>query len=311
MIQKTDKGYKVDVRPAGSRGIRIRKTFKTRKEAVAYESWIRTQANQQEDWQPPSKDKRTLIDLIDEWYEAHGKNLKDGSRRKTKLQAMAKAMNNPLATKFKANQFTDYRSNRITNGTHPNTLNHELAYLKAVFNELKRAEKWQRKNPLQNTRKIKTDEPEMTYLTTEEIKELLEALKNRKSMDAYHVSLICLATGARWSEAETIRAEYIQPYKITFNATKKRQVQDDPNQQGSLQNNKNQREREIIQIMPRCVPHGHEGNQYKTTRWSNVPCTPTYLCQSFHNQWWQYTNLTNSSGSFKHNSNHALRSFIT
>lgn len=34
------------------------------------------------------------------------------------------------------------------------------------------------------------------------------------------VTKVCLATGARWSEAETLTAEQLQPHRITYHRTK-------------------------------------------------------------------------------------------
>lgn len=102
---------------------------------------------------------------------------------------------------------------------HPNTLNHHLAYLRSIFNELIRLDEWKHPNPLK-VRSLKVDERELAFLDAEQIKFLLSQL----SGDAYKVTLLCLSTGARWSEAETIRAEQIQPYRVTYSGTKSGKV---------------------------------------------------------------------------------------
>lgn len=73
---------------------------------------------------------------------------------------------------------------------------------------------WQHSNPLK-IRSLKVDESELSFLTIEQLKLLLSYL----SGDAYKVTLLCLATGARWSEAETLRAENLQPYRVTYSKT--------------------------------------------------------------------------------------------
>lgn len=65
------------------------------------------------------------------------------------------------------------------------------------------------------------DERELSWLTTEQIKTLLE------TMDTFslnpHVKLITkisLATGARWGEAEVLTVDKLQDGKLTFTKTK-------------------------------------------------------------------------------------------
>ncbi len=219
-LQKLEDGWKLDIRPGGRYGKRIRRTFKTKKDAQRFEAWAKTQATQKEDWEPPVRDPRRLKDLVKEWYGHHGKTLKDGKNRKKKLDTIANHLDNPLARDIKAEVFTKYRSQRLDGGVSANTMNHELAYLKAMFNELRRIGKWDKPNPLANTRMLKFDEKEMTFLDGNEIKMLLDELKNRRSLDAYYITRICLETGARWSEAETLRAESVHPDRIVYSGTK-------------------------------------------------------------------------------------------
>ncbi len=61
---------------------------------------------------------------------------------------------------------------------------------------------WQKENPIGKIRKLKLDEQELTFLTSGQILELLEELKKSKESDCYHIARICLATSARWGEAE-------------------------------------------------------------------------------------------------------------
>lgn len=76
-------------------------------------------------------------------------------------------------------------------------------------------------NPLDGVKMIKLDESELSWLTTEQIKILLE------TMDAFflnpHVKLITkisLATGARWGEAEGLTLNKLHYGKVTFTKTK-------------------------------------------------------------------------------------------
>ena len=56
-------------------------------------------------------------------------------------------------------------------------LNHELAYLRAIFNELERLGEWREPNPLANVRGLRFDETEMAYLVNDQMNLLLECLR--------------------------------------------------------------------------------------------------------------------------------------
>lgn len=220
-IEKTEKGWKVDIRPGGRDAKRFRKTFSTKAGALRFEAWAKTQYTINPEWEPKEKDKRRLSALVARWYALHGSNLKDGAGRKKKLENLTSALGNPMAATMTAQTFTTYRAKRMEEGTSANTANHELAYLRALFNELERLGEWNSGNPLEKVRQIKTDQTELAYLTDDEIDRLLETLdKAPKNKDAAVVARVCLATGARWSEAETLRAEQIKQGRIDFVETK-------------------------------------------------------------------------------------------
>lgn len=220
-IEKTDKGWKVDIRPGGRDARRFRKTFKTKAEALKFEAWAKTQYTVNPEWMPTEKDRRRLSALITRWHDLHGRNLKDGEGRKRTLLNLTEALGNPLAYTITAQTFTHYRARRMEEGTSASTVNHELAYLRALFNELERLGEWSKGNPLAKVRQMKTDQTELAYLTAEEVERLLETLDRApKNKDAAIVARICLSTGARWSEAETLRAEQVKPGRIDFTGTK-------------------------------------------------------------------------------------------
>ncbi|MXC93744.1 phage integrase, partial [Escherichia coli] len=64
------------------------------------------------------------------------------------------------------------RSNRVKEVTR-RTLNLELTYVRAVFNELNRLGEWKGENPLKNMRPFRTEELEMAWLTHDQISQLL------------------------------------------------------------------------------------------------------------------------------------------
>lgn len=113
------------------------------------------------------------------------------------------------------------RSNRVKEVS-PRTLNLELAYFRAVFNELNLPGEWKGENPLKKMRPFRTEEMEMAWLTHDQISLLLGECKRHDQADLETVVRICLATGARWSEAESLRKSQLAKYKITYTNTKGR-----------------------------------------------------------------------------------------
>lgn len=145
------------------------------------------------------------------------------------MAVACEAMGNPLATEFNAKFFASYREHRlsgkITRSSRvktvtPRTMNLELAYFRAMFNELRRLEEWNAPNPPENVREFKISESEMAYLTIEEIRTLLAECENSRSKDLTTVVKICLATGARWSEAEGLKGNQIRAGQIIYVKTK-------------------------------------------------------------------------------------------
>lgn len=238
-IKKLDSGeYLVDCRPEGRAGPRIRRRVKSKNEAMHLERRIMGDGSKGEFEKAPKLDERRLSELIDLWYRLHGQTLKTGEQRLALLQAMAQRMGDPRAHKFTATHFANYRAERAE-GKHTraslgrgrsktdekpkpisaNMLNHELAYLRAVFNELERLGEWKGANPLTKIRKLKFDEAEMAYLGAEQILELLRGLGD----EAAHVRLIaevCLSTGARWGEAESLKPRQVRNGLIHYSKTK-------------------------------------------------------------------------------------------
>ncbi|MCW1938541.1 tyrosine-type recombinase/integrase [Pseudomonas sp. MDMC_285] len=238
-IKKLPNGeWLVDCRPEGRAGPRIRRRLKSKNEAMHVERRLMGDGSRGEFEKAPKLDERRLSKLIDLWYTLHGQTLKTGEQRLSLLLAMAERMGDPKAHKFTANHFALYRAERAegkhsrakpgrgrskadanAKPTSANMLNHELAYLRAVFNELERLGEWKGENPLSKIRKLKFDEAEMAYLSAEQIQELLAGLGDETA----HVRLIaevCLATGARWGEAESLQPRQVRHGLIHYSKTK-------------------------------------------------------------------------------------------
>lgn len=219
-IKKTDAGWLVDVQPGGRGAKRVRKTLKTLAEAKAYDAWLKTQASQDNAWMPARRDLRRLSDLIGTWYQHHGRSLRSGDDMHRRLLAMATAMRNPVADKFSVQTFATYRDERLKAGISAANMNREHAYLRSVFSELKRLGQWKGDNPMSTLRQFKVIERELTYLDRSQITRLLYELGEGRNKHAKLIAKICLATGARWSEAESLTIHQVRDGVIQYARTK-------------------------------------------------------------------------------------------
>lgn len=213
-------GWQVDIMPGGRSGKRVRKSFKTKAEALAWERHIQAKVQSVPDWSPPKKDARLLSKLIELWFTHHGSGLRSGIDTNNRLMAMCQAMGNPRAETFTVDVFAEYRTKRITEGITQNNMNREHSYLRAVFNELSRLGLWKGENPLKKLRAFKIQDRELSYLTKEQILGLLSALRLSQNKHVTLASKVCLATGARWGESESLRATQVRNGIIQFVQTK-------------------------------------------------------------------------------------------
>ncbi|MGV0986749.1 MAG: phage integrase [Limnohabitans sp.] len=227
-IKKTPSGWLVDEQPAGRGGKRFRKTFANKAEAQQWQAWLKTQVTQSAEWQPEKRDTRKLSELIDLWHSHHGAGLKAGANTYSRLKLACTAMGDPFADRFTVNTFATYRTERLAAGIAPNSVNREHAYLRSVFNELRRLGQWKKPNPLAELRQFKIEERELSYLTAEQIYDLLDQLVKGKNRHAVMIAKVCLATGARWSEAENLEVRHIRNGQIQFAGTKSGKVRTIP-----------------------------------------------------------------------------------
>ena len=231
-ITKLPSGWLADLQPGGRGAKRYRKILPTKAEALQYEAWLKTKVVQQPEWAPARRDARRLDDLLELWHQLHGVQLRSGDGTKSKLLHISKAIGNPLASSLTADQFAEYRARRlkaerstdgkrrIEGGISASNLNRELSYLRAMFNELRRVGAWKGENPLARVRQFKVPDKELSFLTLEQMDILLEALEAAETPDALLIAKICLATGARWSEGETLKTSQIRNGQLHFAETK-------------------------------------------------------------------------------------------
>ncbi|WP_118987911.1 site-specific integrase [Photorhabdus sp. CRCIA-P01] len=229
-IKKIDSGeWLCDLRPNGVKGKRIRKKFATKGEAIAYERYI---LGEMEDkpWIAEKEDNRKLSELISLWHSLYGRTLADPARLLSKLTAICNGLGDPTANQLTAADFSKYREQRLMGllpdskgrimAVKPITVNLEHRNLSSVFGTLKKLGHINYPNPLSGLPTFKIQENELAFLYPDEIIHLLDACKESKSKDLLLITKICLATGARWSEAEELEGNQVTPHRITFIKTK-------------------------------------------------------------------------------------------
>ncbi len=215
-VYKIDTGYQVRFAFDGKQ---YKKNAKTKREALAWEASTRAKLERGESL-TPKNDKRRLTDLVEQWYTLHGHSLKTGRKRVKELTTVINEFGNPLAAKFKASDFANWRLARLESGSSENTVNHYHTYLSAVFAELIRVDEWQLGNPLTNLKKLKMAPPDTTYLTPDEVNRLLKACESSKNKQLLATVKLCLATGARWGEAAGLHWQDVDPDRVTYTDTK-------------------------------------------------------------------------------------------
>lgn len=225
-----DGRWLVDIEPVKNR--RFRKKLATRAEALRFMATCRKKMVDAPEWKPRGKDNRRLVELVQLWYDFHGYELRDGERRKRALEVMAARLGNPVAAKLDPVEYVAYRRNRGQQGISGKTLNNELLYLRAVYNELFTLRQIEYPCPVASVRLLRLQQQELSWLTIAEVNELLSAIRNRQNWSANpHLELIvmvCLATGARWSEAEHLNKNSVRHNSVTFSNTKNGKVRTVP-----------------------------------------------------------------------------------
>jgi len=139
---------------------------------------------------------------------------------KNRLLFISESLNNPIGQQLQTDSFINYRSNRLDSDIKPATLNRELTTLCSMFNELQRMSLINYKNPLINIRKLKIQSTELGYLNYGEIHTLYTSIFSTLNSSLYFVVQICLATGARWGEAEKVTLKNLKNGGIEFLDTK-------------------------------------------------------------------------------------------
>lgn len=223
MIKKTNEGkWLVDVQPGGRVGKRIKRLFSTLAEAKRFEHHTQASAIHQP-WNPKPKDSRKLSLLILRWYDLHGQHLKAGKNTKSRLLHFCIQVDDPVASQFSAKIFADWRTKATTREKRPmaaNGVNRVHSYVRAMFSTLIELKEWDGVNPLENVSQLRKPASELKYLDTDEIKRLLDALLASLNESVYPCAVLAMATGARWSEAESIEIRQVVSGAVRYHTSK-------------------------------------------------------------------------------------------
>lgn len=205
MIRRYGSSWDFDYRPPGADGLRIRKRgFAARMQA----------ANALRKLQGVESAGQRLSAFVHEWYRLHGHSLKDAKYRYSRTLQICERLGDPCIDDLTASDWADYRVERLPDVA-PATVNHEQRYLSAVLAEAVRIGKLAT-NPLAVVRQMRVAEQELTYLTLDQCRLLLDECRASRNPSCYPVALLCLATGARWGEAEALHRSSVLPGKVIY-----------------------------------------------------------------------------------------------
>lgn len=200
MITKQENGkWLVDIRSEGRGSTRVRKTFSTKRESQEFENWFRSQKTP--DAWVKQKDSRRLIDAVEDNWLTVGKFQNSGKDKYNRLKRICETLGNPLLRDVNSEMLLSYRSKRLLEGKIlEETANKEMIYVSSVMRHVGFTPP--------AIKKIKVEQTELRYLEIDEIRKLLDDIKQR-SFGGYVICRIALETGARWGEAS-----YVVPSQI-------------------------------------------------------------------------------------------------
>ncbi|PKG40592.1 phage integrase [Psychromonas sp. Urea-02u-13] len=212
-LTKKNKKWHADIRPSGRDGKRYRKQFDTKTEA---ENWPRhiISIHNQKEWIDKPKETRKLSELIELWWHYHAQHLKRANAYLTRANKLCRMLNDPTSHEITTPLLADFQAIRLSKVS-PSTYNRDMVSLSNVYTVLKEKELIHCDNPFAHL-KIKEVAPDLSFLSIDEIKLVLSHLKGSHLL----IVKICLSTGARFIEAETLKYSNVLKDKITFTDTK-------------------------------------------------------------------------------------------
>ncbi|EGR4142004.1 site-specific integrase [Vibrio cholerae] len=226
--------------PQGREGKRVRKRFATKGEATAYENFIMREVDDKP-WMGSKPDNRRLSELLETWWQVHGHTIKSGKVVYRKTALTIKELGDPIASTFTSKQYLAFRASRVSHfnkenkSLSPTYQNFQLNLLSGMFSRLIKYKQWNLPNPLDDIEPIKVNQRALAYLDKADIQPFLERL-GRFESEGRSVSIpeivliakICLATGARISEALSLERSQISEFKLTFVETKGKRIRSVP-----------------------------------------------------------------------------------
>ncbi|CSB28446.1 integrase [Vibrio cholerae] len=226
--------------PQGREGKRVRKRFATKGEATAYENFIMREVDDKP-WMGSKPDNRRLSELLETWWQVHGHTIKSGKVVYRKTALTIKKLGDPIASTFTSKQYLAFRASRVSHfnkenkSLSPTYQNFQLNLLSGMFSRLIKYKQWNLPNPLDDIEPIKVNQRALAYLDKADIQPFLQRLGGFES-DGRSVSIpeivliakICLATGARISEALSLERSQISEFKLTFVETKGKRIRSVP-----------------------------------------------------------------------------------
>ncbi|MDF3933389.1 phage integrase [Pseudomonas citronellolis] len=227
-VSKLDDGrWLADIEPI--KGKRFRRKFKTKGEALRFETGVRLKCAENPSWSAKPKDRRKLSELVELWFDLHGQTLANGLRCVAILRLMVKDLGDPVAVALEPSKVAKVRSKQVSRGMSAKYANNRLGYLKSMYNELRQLGVIDYENPIGRLRPLKLQERPLSFLTEFQVSELLAALDDRHtSPHPRMVARICLATGARWGEAQALTPDRLKGRQVVFANTKSRRVRSVP-----------------------------------------------------------------------------------
>lgn len=191
--------WQANCQPGGRSGRRVKKSFATKADAVA---WERQQMGL---GARPAPSTLLLADLIQKWWDVHGHTLASGSDTYKRLLAFAESVGNPKLARFDAAVWSRYRQARLAAGIAPGTLNRELCSLRAMFSEMERLGEFPGPNPLLRVRSLRVAEADLRALSADEWEKVYAECRASSNADLPYVALLAYLTGARWGEVEALK----------------------------------------------------------------------------------------------------------
>ncbi|KJY81203.1 phage integrase [Vibrio nigripulchritudo] len=216
-IKKDGSKWLVDIRPSGRSGKRFRRKFDTKSEALAYEKHVLATYHNKE-WLGQPKDKRHLSELIGIWWKKSGQFKRSSGDALSKVNLICKDLNDPCVYQINKTMITEWKTKRLEKGQTDNTIRRLLTSLSNVFTVLIETGDYNGEHPLKGISTPKSKNSDMTFLSTEQIVTLLEAITEHDELRK--IVKICIATGSRWTETVSLKAMNLTPYRIMFTNTK-------------------------------------------------------------------------------------------